>query len=405
MTLHTDATYRLGDTDVDALYLGGLLLWSSAPPEPPPTPPSLRSQSSGSTTGTSAVVTLPAGWQADDYLTLIVSTNQAPTLGFSAGVASSTLLASAGARLQAIRVVPNPGATTVTLTSSVSAVLTWWAGAWLDVDPAATVAAANNIGNSTTAPVEVPVVDLGYLSTGFETYVSAAGVNAAATWGTVPTPLFATTTGNGALSVRSDTVAAGLLTRPSASTFDRGAGGSSRNESALALILQPVQTRVVNRLTNGSFETGSAVATGWELEGTAPHPFVASRVATGTVDGAVAQRLQFTGQPGDTGNVAFYQAPIACTPGEAVHLSIYLSGTLTAAYAIVGIEGFVTAGGAYISEADTTILAGGLTGTPTLFEVDYVAPSNCTALAVYLQIPTVAPSSVVDVYLDRAVLL
>jgi len=375
-------------------------------PAPPPTPPALRSATSGTTTGTSATVALPAGWQASDYLTLIVSTNQAPTLGFSAGVASSTVLANAGSRLQALRVVPNPGATSVTLTSTVSAVLTWWCGAWQHVDAAQTKAAANNIGNSTTAAVEVPVVDLGYLSTGYETYVSAAGVNSTATWGTSPTPLHATTSGNAALAVRSGTVAAGLLARASATPFDRGSEASSRNESALCLVLQPVQTRVANRLTNGSFESGAAaVATGWELEGTAPHPFIASRSASGVVDGAVSQRLQFTGTGGDTGNVAFYQASIPAVAGETVRATVWLSGTLTNAYAIVGIEGFVSVGGAYISEHDTVIDAGALTGSPVLYSVDYTVPVNATALAVYLQIPTVAPTTVADIYLDKAVLL
>lgn len=378
----------------------------AAPPAPPPTPPALRSASSGSVTGTSATITLPAGWQAGDFLTLIVSSNQAPTLGFSAGVASSTVLANAGSRLQAIRVVPTPGATTVTLTSSVSAVLTWWCGAWRNVDATATVpAAANNIGNSTTAAIEVPAVDLGYISTGYEIAASAAGVNSSATWGATPTPLFSTTAGNGALSVRSTAVAAGQLSRASATPFDRGAETSSRNESSLAFVLQPVQTRTINLLANGSFETGAAVAAGWEIEGTAPRLPTCTRVATGAVDGAVAQRFQFTGQAGDSGNVAIYQAPIACNPGETFRASIYLSGTLTNAYAIFGIEGFVSAGGQYISEHDTVINAGALTGTPVRYEVEYTTPANCTALAVYFQTPALAPTSVVDVYMDKAILL
>lgn len=381
---------------------------AGAPAPATPTPPALRAgHTSGTATGTSATVTLPTGWQASDYVTLIVSTNQAPTLGFSAGAASSTNLANAGGRLQAIRVVPNPGATTVTLTSTVSAVLTWWCGAWQNVDTAATVAAAgNNIGNSTTAAVEVPVVDLGYISTGYETWVSAAGVNSTATWGTSPALTYGTTSGNAALAVRSGQMAADQLTRAPLTPFDRGAEATSRNESALAFVLQPVQTPTVNLLTNGSFESGgAALATGWEIEGTAPRlPTVSRSTTTGVIDGAQAQRFQFTGQSGDSGNVAIYQAPIACNPGETFRASVYLSGTLTNAYAIFGIEGFVSAGGAYIDEHDTVIGAGTLTGTPTKYDVEYTAPGNCTALAVYFQVPALAPTAVVDVYLDKAIL-
>jgi len=384
--------------------VGGTI--DSLTPYVPPTPPAPRSQTSGSSTGTSAVIPLPAGWQADDFLSLIVSANQAPTLGFSSGVASSTPIANAGSRLQAIRVVPNPGATSITLTASISSVLTWWCAAWEDVDLTAIIAAAaNNIGNSTTSAIEVPSVDLGYISTGYETWVSAAGVNSTATWGSSPTPLFSTTSGNAALSVRSGQLAAELLSRSSPTPFTRGSEGTSRNESALAFVLQPVQTPKHNKLTNGSFELGGAVATGWETEATAPRLPTCSRVATGAVDGSLAQRFQFTGQSGDSGNIAIYQAPIACSPGEHFKASIYLSGTLTNAYAIFGIEGFVSAGGAYISEEDVQILAGALTSTPTKYEVEYTAPANCTALAVYFQVPTVAPTAVVDVYMDKAILL
>lgn len=381
---------------------------AAATPPAVPAPPALRSQTSGSVSGTTATVTLPTGWQAGDYLTLIVSSNQAPTLGFSAGVVSSTVLANAGSRLQAIRVVPTGGAATVTLTSTVSGVLTWWCGAWTGVDPAATVAAAaNNIGNSTTAAIEVPPVDLGYISTGYELYVSAAGVNSTAVWGTTPAPIYSTTTGNGALSVRSGAVPAGILARASTTPFDRGSEASTRNESALQFVLQPVQTPTVNRLTNGSFETGgAAIATGWEQEFTAPRAATYTRsTTTGVVDGAQAQRMQFTGTTGDTGMVAFYQSPIAVTAGDTMRATVYLSGTLTGAYAIFGIEGFTTAGGAYISEHDTTVDAGALTATPTQYTVEYTCPPGCTAVAVYFQVPAVSPTCVVDVYLDKAILL
>jgi hypothetical protein len=159
-------------------------------------------------------------------------------------------------------------------------------------------------------------------------------------------------------------------------------------------------------LTNGSFELGAAaLATGWEIEGTAPRLPTCSKVSTGVVDGALSQRFQFTGQAGDSGNVAIYQAPIACNPGETFQASIYLSGTLINAYGIFGIEGFVTPGGAFISENDTVVNAGALTSSPVQYSVQYTAPNNCTAIAVYFQVPGLDPTSVVDVYLDKAILL
>jgi hypothetical protein len=236
-------------------------------------------------------------------------------------------------------------------------------------------------------------------------FIRAASVNSTAVWATAPNNIFATTSGNAAMAIRSDAVPEGALSVPPASAFHRGNDGVTRNESSLAFVLQPAQNVVANLLANGSFETGGNTATGWEIEGTAPRLPTMSRVATGTVDGGVAQRLQFTGRVGDSGNVAIYQAPIACTPGETFRASIYLSGALTNAYAIWGIEGFVTPGGAYISEHDTVINAGQLTAAPALYTVEYTAPADCTALAVYFQVPSLAPTSIVDVYLDRAVLL
>jgi hypothetical protein len=397
----SDATYRVGATAASALYLGPTLLW------PTSTPPALRAGSaSGTATGTSATITLPSGWQASDYLTLIVSTNQAPTLGFSAGVASFTVLSSAGSRLQAIRIVPNPGATTVTMTASVSAVLTWWVGAWQNVDPNTTVAqAAINYGNDTTSAIAAPVVDLGgYIASGHEVWVSAAGVNASATWATTSATLYATTAGNAALSVQSGPVAAGAISE-AAPAFDRGNDTSARNESALALVLQPVQTTTKTLLTNGSFETfASGVATGWSTEGNTASPVTYAQTTSGVVDGASAWSISYTGTASDS-NTKFepYQSPIAVNPGDTVTFSVWLSGSLTSLYGFIGIEGFVTAGGAYISEQDTNFLA--LTSTPTQYTVTYTCPANCTAVAVYMQVPSITSGTSATVIMDKATLV
>lgn len=366
-------------------------------------PPALIDATSGQTTGTSVTITLPDR-ESGDYLTLIVASNQAPTLGFTAGVASSTSLASASSRLQAIRIVPNGGATSITMSSSVSAVLTWWCASWRNVDAAATVyAAANSIGNNTTAAIESPTVALGHEATGHEVFIRAGSVNSSATWATAPNNIFATTSGNAAMAIRSDAVPEATLALPAASAFDRGLEGTTRLESSLVFVLQPVQTVTPTVLTNGSFETaaGNGVATGWETEGSAPRLPTCSLSTTGVVDGGFAQRFQFTGQSGDSGNVAIYQAPIDAAPGDVLRASIYLSGTLTNAYAIFGIEGFLT-GGTYISEHDTVVNS--LSGTPTRYDVEYTCPAGTDYAAVYFQVPGLAPSSVVDVYMDKAVM-
>lgn len=364
-------------------------------------PPALSASASGAATGTTGTIALPT-WQATDYLTLLVASNQQVNLTLTGGTV--TPLASAGGRLQAFRVQPTAGGSSLGLTADVSGSLSWWVGAWRNVDPAATLTAANNLGNSTTAPVEVPVVDLGYLASGAEVCLAAASVNATATWGNPQSLLYAPVGGNAALAVGAGQLTAGQLAAAPAA-FDRGLDGAARNESALALVLQPVQTRTANLLANGSFESGgAALATGWETEGTAPRLPTVARSTTGVVDGGQAQRFSFTGQAGDSGMVAIYQSPIAVNPGDALTATIYLSGTLTNAYAIFGIEGFVSAGGAYLSEQDTTVLGSDLSSTPRKFTVTYTCPPGCTAVAVYLQTPGLAPSSVVDLYLDRAVL-
>lgn len=386
--------------------IGGLLAGLGSPAAPP-TPPALRvGSTSGSVSGTTAAITLPTGWQAGDFLTLLVSSNQAPTLGFSAGVASSTVLTNAGSRLQAIRLVPTAGATSVTLTSSVSAVLTWWCGAWQNVDPNATVAAAaNNIGNATTSPITVPTVDLGgYIATGNEVWLSAAGVNSTATWTTTAATLYSTAAAtNGGLSVQSGAVPAGALTEATPG-YDRGLAGTSRNESALAVVLQPVQTTTKTLLTNGSFETfASGVATGWQTEGTTASPVTYAQTTSGVVDGASAWSISYTGTASDN-NTKFepYQSPIPVNPGDVVTFTVWLSGSLTNLYGFIGVEGFVTGGGAYISETDTNFLS--LTATPTPYSVTYTCPANCTAVAVYMQVPSVTVGTSATVIMDKATL-
>lgn len=365
--------------------------------------PERIASTSGQTTGTNVVVDLPAR-EDDDYLILFVASNQAPTLTFTSGVESSTRLASAGSRLQAIRVVPIDGATQIAFTSSVSAVLTWWCSSWRNVDPEAPVySAANAIGNSTTAVIESPTVDLAHISTGKEVFVRAASVNSTAVWTTAPNNIYATSSGNAAMAVRSDLVPEDIIALSAETAFNRGNDTVTRNESSLALILQPRQTVTKNRIVNGSFEAGGgAVATGWETEGTAPRAATYSRVAKGAVDGGLAQRMQFVGQSGDSGNIAIYQAPIDAQPGEVLRASIYLSGTLTNAYAIFGIEGFL-ANGQYIDEHDAVVTV--LTETPTKYEVEYTCPPLTDYAAVYFQVPALAATSAVDVYLDKAILI
>lgn len=183
-----------------------------------------------------------------DALTTPANTYTSTMSAGGAGVIVSMLLApAAGAStpgdpnaglLQAFRITPTPGSASVVVNATTSGILRWWCGAYTQVSlTAAVAAAANNLGNNTTAAIEVPSVTLPKVALGNELYVSVASVNSSATWGTPADVVFSNPSGNAVLSIRSGLIPAGVNSYAS-TPFDRGLEGTSRNESAMTLVLQ-----------------------------------------------------------------------------------------------------------------------------------------------------------------------
>lgn len=370
-------------------------------------PISIRASTSGTVaSGTTATITMPT-YSAGDYVLLVISRNQTSTAyTFDSNVTTATELVNAGTRrLTAIRIEPNGTPTSFVVTGSVSGVWTWWCATLIGVNAAAAVATGSNpIGSSTTAPIECPVADFGYLATGGEAVFSAASVNSSATWTVSGNTIYNTTSGNAALMVNLDATSPGAISAAPIS-MDRGLGGTSRNESAVTFVLQGVPAGTPNLLTNGSFELAGSggKGAGWDEEHSTVGAATYTLTSTGVSDGAKSQRIEYVGVGSDAGGrVAIYQSPITATAGDVLRFSVDLSGALTSCYSIIGIEAFST-GMVYISEEDTVITS--LTGTPTRYSVDYVCPAGTVAVAVYCQILEILPSSSCSVYLDRATLL
>jgi hypothetical protein len=361
----------------------------------------LRAQATGNTTNTTVTIALPT-YLTSDYIAFVVASNNANALTFSSNVTAVTI-SNAGNRIIAYQITPQDGSqTSFTFAVATNSVFTWWIASYSGVDKTATVYGANNqIGNSTASSVAVPEVQLPFLATGNELAISAAGVNSTATWTTTSGTLYATTSGNAALQVQGGPALTGHLTT-TFSGMDRGSAGSSRNQNAVAFILQPVQSVSMSALTNGSFEGGTTVATGWNTEQTVTGTPVWSVQTTGVIDGGTAQQLVYTGQAGDTSQVIeIYQAPIPATPGRSFEFSVWMSGTQTVCAALVGIEAF-DASNTYISETDQYLT---LTATPTRYAVTYLCPPGTDHVAAYIQFNEIGSTSAVTAYMDQAMLV
>jgi hypothetical protein len=362
-----------------------------------------RAQLSGNNTGTTITVTLPT-YLTTDFVALVVASNNGNAQTFSSNV-TATALANAGNRVVAYRIVPQDGAqTTFTFTVGASSVFSWWIASYSGANLAATVYGANNqIGNSTSSTVVVPQAELPFLATGNEMVFSAAGVNSTATWTTTGSTVFNTTSGNAALQVRATTATSGHLVTV-LPNMDRGSNGSSRNQNAVAFVLQPTGQSVTSSLlANGSFEAGTTVAASWQIEGTvAGTPAWTVQSTSGVSDGTKAQQVQYTGQAGDTSKMLeIFQAPIPASPGQVLQFAIWMSGTQTACAGIIGIEAF-DSGNAYLSETDANVV---LTGTSTQYTVTYTCPAGTDHVAVYAQFNEIVSTSAVTAYFDQATLL
>lgn len=370
------------------------------------------SQSSAQVTSASAsfTATLPS-YQAGDFLLLVTSSNNAQSgLSFSGAISSSAPLPSGGSgggRLLAYQLVPDgPGQVTFTVTGSASAVWTWWIASYRGASTSLAVATGvNATGNSVVAAIAPAEVSLPYIATGNEVLVSASGVNSTATWTTDSGTQYHTTASNAALMVDAVNLSAGMLTGVPAA-MNRGNSGSSRNQNALALVLQVPPGGTANLLANPSFEQGSALATGWTDEHSTAGAATYSLTASGVVDGVLAQSIVYAGQAGDTGSgkLEIYQAPVDVTPGQYLTFALWLSGSLAGGtYADIGIESFA-AGGIYISEADAYVTPAQLSVTPRKFSVSYLVPAGAVYIAAYVQFPEIGPSAAVNVVMDAAAL-
>lgn len=365
-----------------------------------------RAATSGNlASGTVLTVTLPT-YQTGDFIVLFLNRNQTTSPTFGANV-TATQLASCDTRLMAYKIVPTTGSETTFTVTATSAVWTWWCASYYNVDASATVAsaAAENASN-TTATITQPVVSLPYITTGKELNLFAAGVNSTATWTTGADTIFNTTANNAALMIAGGATTANRVTA-SRSNMDRGNSGSTRSESAISLVLQPKYNRAkTNLLTNASFEAGAAPGTSWENESTVAGTVTYSMsTSTGVVGGGRALRMQYTGVGGDNGThkAQFFQAPInGISVGQTLRFGIYISGSWTNAYALIGVESF-QAGGAYISGVTTNIVS--ISGTPTRYTVDYTVPAGASYAAVFVQSPEFPANGVIDLYLDEASLV
>lgn len=355
----------------------------------------------GSSTGTSLTYTLPP-YADGEYLVFSLSSNQAPVLTFGAGV-TATLLVSAGNRCVAYRLVrSSPSVNSGTVSSSVSAVLTWTVTSLSGVDDSLPVATVSGSGNSADFPIVVPIADLGYISTGSEYGLLINSVNSTATWETTPYTLYATTGGNAATMVSGyqSLHAAEKLTYEFPSN-NRGNDGINRNESSVGIIFQQAPGGIPNVLANGSFESPQPVEPGWETEGNTAGSAEYTKSNIGVTDGRQSQKFEYNGMSGDAGSFfAIYQAPIPASPGETFEFGIDISGDKLSCNLIIGIEDF-KAGGVYISETDTTV---DLSPTPTRYTVSHTCKPDTVFIAVYVQTNEVYQTSRITAYLDRAIL-
>lgn len=173
---------------------------------------------------------------------MFTSGNQTSTeYTYSAAISSANLIVEGGTRrVAAHRIVPDGlGQTSFVVTASASRFWSYYIVALSGVDSLATIASASDNSSNTSAALAIPSTTLGYTSNGTERAFWAGGVNATATWTTDPDSVSVTTGGNAALQVSSKAVLA-AQTSLTYTNFNRGLDGTTRNESALSLVLQAV---------------------------------------------------------------------------------------------------------------------------------------------------------------------
>lgn len=361
---------------------------------------------SGQVTVANTIITCTLPTYAVGDCLILNANNAQTTFTLSAPITSFTVVAGGtGNRCQALALVPNgAGQTTFTVTGA-SAVWTWvilnYSGASLTALPTTSLnSAVTAYGSVTTTPVPVPEVNSNFVATGNEVLVSAVGVNGTTTWTTTGSTQFHTTANSAAMMINAINLTLGGLTGVAAS-MTRAAG--TLNQTAIGFILQPAPLGAINLLSNPSFELGATLATSWTDEHTTATEATYSLTATGATDGALAQKMVYSGVVGDggTAKTEIYQAPITATPGTYLTFTVWLSGSLTSLYGLIGIEAF-TSGSVYISETDANFLT--LTGTPTLYTVSYLCPPGTDHVAAFLQVPSIGSGASLSITMDQATL-
>jgi hypothetical protein len=163
----------------------------------------------------------------------------------------------------------------------------------------------------------------------------------------------------------------------------------------------------LNPIPNPSFELGATIATDWVDESNViGTPTYSLSTTTGVNDGDSAQRVQYSGVSGDaTGKVQFYAiVPGGFTIGNTVQLDIWITGSMTNAYGIIGVEAF-EADTSYISDTSSAYNDSDIDPTtPTKITVQYTIPPLSDYLAIFLQFPAFPETGVIDIYFDKAVL-
>jgi hypothetical protein len=139
--------------------------------------------------------------------------------------------------LQAFRLTPTAGSVSAVVNVVTNGIIRWWCGAYTQASlTAAVAAAANNIGNNTTAAIAAQAVSLGRVALGNEVYIAVASVNSSATWATSSDMLYSDPSGNAVMAIKSGLVPPGQNSF-TPGDFDRGLEGTTRNESVLSLII------------------------------------------------------------------------------------------------------------------------------------------------------------------------
>lgn len=186
--------------------------------------------------GTSIAVTLPT-YAAGDALLLLAARNQADATAWTgSGGATVTEITHVSRRLVALWVTPTAGATAFTITTGSTAIASWACLNLGDIGEGITTSASSGIGSNTTAAMAIPPTPMA-AATGEEVGLAVAGVNSTAVW-TTDTDTVVNLTAAPGLFARAVHPTAGATSLTYADA-NRGNEGTTRNESALSVVIAP----------------------------------------------------------------------------------------------------------------------------------------------------------------------